>query len=156
MDLADYRIALYTNGDPSENFLSMVYGEMSGTLAPGVSYVIANTNAGPGDSFLLVYGQEADLYHGVANGNGNDVYQLLKSDGATGDLAIDVFGVRGVDGTGKAWDYNDSYAVSQPGRGPNGGVFNASHWNFAGPDALNGFSAAQIAAATSAGTHTCD
>ncbi len=156
VDLADYRIALYTNGDPSENFLSMVYGEMSGTLAPGVSYVIANTNAGPGDSFLLVYGQEADLYHGVANGNGNDVYQLLKSDGATGDLAIDVFGVRGVDGTGKAWDYNDSYAVSQPGRGPNGGVFNASHWNFAGPDALNGFSAAQIAAATSAGTHTCD
>jgi len=156
VDLAEFRIALYANGSTAENFLSMDYGDMPVMLGAGETFVIANDNSGPGDSFLSVYGVEADFYDPVANGNGNDVYHLLKSDGQGGDLTVDAFGVRGVDGTGQAWEYLDSHAFSLPGRAPNSGIFNPLGWFFAGPDALDGFSPAQIAAATSAGTHTCD
>jgi hypothetical protein len=156
VDLADYRVALYANGSSSENFQSMVYGAMTGTLPAGASYVIANTNTGPGDSYFAVYASEPNLFHDVANCNGNDVYRLLRNDGVGGDVVVDGFGVRGVDGTGQPWEYLDSYASSDLGRLPNGGVFTTSGWTFGGPDFMDGFTASQIAAVTSAGTHTCD
>jgi len=156
IDLSQYRIALYANGLIEENFLSMPYGAMTGVLAAGASFVIANSNSGPGDSYFSIYGEEADLYHGVANGNGNDAYYLYMNNGAFGDILLDAFGVRGEDGTGTAWEYLDSHAESLPGRLPNRGFFDTADWSWAGPNAFDGFTPAQIQAATSAGTHTCD
>jgi hypothetical protein len=156
VELADYRIALYSNGSTSENFNSMVFGDMGGVLAPGASFVVANPNSGPGDSFLSIYGGEADLYDAVANGNGNDVYQLIRLMAPGVTLVHDSYGEVGVDGTGTAWEYTDSHASSQTGRVPNLGTFTPANWSFGGPGALIGLTPAQIAAATSAGTHTCE
>jgi hypothetical protein len=156
VSLGDYRIAIYFNGQMDEGFVSMQYGDMTGTLNPGQSYVVAHTGAGPGGAYLTVYGQEADLYDDMPNHNGNDVFQLYKNNGSGGDQLVDAYGVRGVDGTGQAWECLDSYAYSLPERTPNGGTFNPADWFFAGPGALTGFTPAQIAAATSAGTHICD
>ncbi len=154
VDLSNYRIALFANGSVTENFLSMGYGDMSGFLAPGDSYVVANDNSGPGAEFLSVYGYEADLYFGSANSNGNDVYHLLRSAG-TGEVLVDAHGQIGVDGEGTAWWYQDSYAYSLPGRAPNGGDFQASNWYHAGADALDGVGEAGIAAVTTPGQHVC-
>jgi len=155
IDLSDYRIALYANGNITENPASMAYGDMPFMLASGDSFVVANSNSGPGDTFLQIYGFEADLYDAVPNGNGDDVYRLLKDDGVGGDIVVDAYGELGVSGTGTAWEYLDSYAYSLPGRAANGGVFNAADWFFGGPNALVGAGASGIAAATTAGTHVC-
>jgi len=156
IDLSDYRIALYANGSVTESFQSMAYGDMPFVLASGASFVVANSNAGPGDTFLQVYGFEADLYDVVANGNGDDVFRLLKDDGVGGDIVVDAYGEVGVDGTGTTWDYEDSYAYSLPGRSANGGVFNDADWFIAGANALDFATTNGIAAATTAGTHVCD
>ncbi|MCB9850889.1 MAG: lamin tail domain-containing protein [Phycisphaerales bacterium] len=156
INLANFRVALYANGSVSENFQSMDYGDMVGSLPVGESFVIANTANGPGDSFAAVYGFEADLYHDVANGNGNDVYRLLRTDNIGGDIVIDAYGSLGVDGTGTSWEYLDSHAESLPGRSPNGGIFNDADWSIDGANAFDGFSPAQLDTATTAGTHTCN
>lgn len=154
VDLSLFRIAAFFNGSTTSS-TSTAYGDLSGILAPGASFVIANSNSGPGDSYLAVYGVEADLYNGVPNSNGNDVYQLMLNDGFGGDIIVDAHGVRGVDGTGTDWEYLDSYAYSVPGRSPNGGQFDPNNWFHAGANVLDSAGAAGIAAVTTPGTHFC-
>ncbi|MCA9249789.1 MAG: lamin tail domain-containing protein [Phycisphaerales bacterium] len=155
IDLSEYRVALYSNGGLTESSSSLAYGELTGLLPSGASFVIANSNSGPGTDFLGIYGFEADFYDAVPNSNGDDLYQLLKDNGVGGDIVIDAHGVLGVDGTGEAWEYLDSYAYSLPGRTANGGAFNPANWFHAGVDALDGAGAAGISAVTTPGTHTC-
>ncbi len=159
VDLAEYRIAIYANGGTVESTQSMGYGDMTGALIAGDSFVIAHPDGGPGAEFLSIYGFEADLYDAVANGNGNDVYVLLRSDGAGGDVVIDAYGVigepTGSDDYTMAWAYNDSYAYAVAGRAPNGGTFDAANWFFAGSGALDGATEPEMAAATTPGWHDC-
>jgi len=80
VNLSEYKIELYSNG-------SMTVGSsvtLSGTLAHGEVFVIANSGA---NTTILAL---ADITSAVANFNGNDAIKLVK-----GTITIDVLGVIG-------------------------------------------------------------
>jgi hypothetical protein len=87
--LDNYRVEIYANGKTSAS--STI--KLSGTLAAGKTYVIANSAA--------VFADSADLTSGSLNYNGNDAV-LLKQ----GDTVIDSIGQVGND-PGKAWGSGD-------------------------------------------------
>ena len=80
VDLTNYILRAYNNGSLTETSLL----PLSGILAPGATYVIANPNA---DQAIL---DQADVTGGVANFNGDDALVLFN-----GENAIDGIGVIG-------------------------------------------------------------
>ncbi|WP_404457345.1 5'-nucleotidase C-terminal domain-containing protein [Oceanobacillus kapialis] len=82
IDLSNYQLALYSNGNEEVNSTL----DLNGMLASGEVYVIANSGAGPEIT------EVADTTSGVTNFNGNDAIVLSKN-----DEPIDVFGEIGND-----------------------------------------------------------
>ena len=86
------------------------------------------------------------------NINGDDRVRLINS---TTMAVIDQYGAEGVDGSGTAWEYLDSWAKRNNGTGPDGATFVASNWTYGGVDnstttpngSLNGLGTCQGAAA---------
>lgn len=98
--------------------------QLTGNLAAGDFYVVASNQS----NFETDYTpQTADLYNGsVPAGNGDDSYGLyINGDSSTGTL-LDVYGAQNVDGTGEAWEYEDSRAFRN-----NLNVAPTSTWNTA-------------------------
>jgi|GEM_PF-3155996 len=87
VNLSDYSVELYANGASSPTSTLI----LSGTLAHGDVYVIANSSS---NATILAL---ADITHGVANFNGDDSI-VLKNNGTI----IDIFGQVGFD-PGTAW-----------------------------------------------------
>jgi hypothetical protein len=96
------------------------------------------------DSFVYVTNDAATLdaefsintnviENGSISSNGDDAFQL--SDDA--DNLIDRFGEDGVDGTGTAWEHENTYVYRNDGSMPNNGSFDASNWTFGALDLLN-------------------
>jgi len=83
VDLSDYTLRIYANGGTSPSSISL-----SGTLAAGAVYVVANSSA---NAAILA---EADATSGSLNFNGNDVVALAKS-----GSNIDVIGTIGSSAT---------------------------------------------------------
>ena len=147
-DLADYRIQLYSNGSTDPNTYNlMAYGDMTGTLAPGGVFVLANPNGIDetdeyGYTFTpAVVGRflsAPDMGQGQVNNNGDDHYQLLKDDGLKGDILIDVYGVFGLDGTGENWEMTDGYSARHPAIAGPSTTFNEAEWFFGGANSLEG------------------
>jgi hypothetical protein len=99
---------------------------LTGTVAAGSTYVICNNYS----DFLTAYGKSADQAESsIITGNGNDPYFLYKGgDHSTGQLA-DAYGEIDVDGTGEAWEYEDSRAErTNTVTGPNPS-WTASEWS---------------------------
>ncbi len=67
--------------------------------------------------------------------NGDDVIELFEF----GQL-IDSYGEVGVDGTGEAWEYTDTYATRKCATGPDG-AFNPANWTFGALDLFDGIDA---------------
>lgn len=125
------------------------------TLAVGESFVIASSlNNGIAQYQAAYLGTDADLYVNQDFGNGNDVYSL-----ELGTVVHDTYGWIGVNGSGEAWEYTDSYAYSKPYRAPNGGVFDPDNWVFGGPGALAAATDSErlalLRARTSPSRHLC-
>lgn len=125
VDLSDYYIGTYTNGDTMLNtFISGTAGpwvvQLAGTLATcGLSYVINYEGADTaGTSFFnTVYGVDPSTFEPGANFNGDDVIALfLGMPTAPGDLGtalmVDIYGVIGT--TDGDWLYGDGYAYRLP------------------------------------------
>ncbi|WP_416391452.1 ExeM/NucH family extracellular endonuclease [Alloalcanivorax xenomutans] len=91
LDLSNYSLKLYSNGNASPN-ASMA---LSGSLAPGEVWVIVNPSAN--DTFKAL----ADELLSVVNHNGDDAYVLFN-----GDVVVDSFGRVGED-PGDAWTSGD-------------------------------------------------
>lgn len=89
VNLSDYKVNLYSNGSASVGNTQT----LSGTLAHGDVYVIANTNA---NAAILAL---ADITSAVTNYNGDDAIALVKI--STGAF-VDIFGVIGQD-PGTQW-----------------------------------------------------
>ncbi len=68
----------------------------------------------------------------VVSINGDDRVRIIDNNSAV----VDIFGEDGVDGTGTAWEYRDSYAKRNDNVGPNA-TFTVSEWTFGGPDVLD-------------------
>lgn len=139
VDLSQYSIGNYSNG--GTNLGGGASTLLSGTLAPGASYVISyENNDEPGIGvFFDTYGFDPDNFSQGSFFNGDDVIALFLG-AATGNgsdaTLVDVFGVIGVDGTGEVWEYTDSYAYRLPGVAGPSSVFDPAGWGFGGPDAL--------------------
>ena len=95
--LNDYKVELYSNGaaNPSTTLI------LSGTLADGDVFVIANSSASA--AILAV----ADQTSGVANFNGDDALALRK---ISTDAYVDIFGRIG-DDPGSAWTGDGGYTT---------------------------------------------
>ncbi|MBE3554941.1 MAG: lamin tail domain-containing protein, partial [Thermicanus sp.] len=87
VDLSEYSLELYPNGDTAPNTTVT----LSGTLASGETYVIVNASA------VQALKDKADLTHSITNFNGNDAL-VLKHNGTV----IDSFGKVGED-PGTSW-----------------------------------------------------
>jgi hypothetical protein len=80
------------------------------------------------------------------NVNGDDRLRIINS---TTLAVIDQFGVEGEDGSGKPWEYLDSWAKRNNGTGPDGASFNVANWTFGGVASLDKLGLCQAAAAFS-------
>lgn len=162
VDLAAYSLGVKSNG--GSNLYGGAAHLLSGPLPPQTSFIISfESDGGPGGTvFHSVYGQDPDS-HASSLINGDDVL-LLYLGAASGDgsnaLLVDSFGQEGVDGTGSAWEYTDSYA-QRCGDQANAGLFLASDWNLPGPNALedgcgddDACEAATLAVLTNPWTHS--
>jgi hypothetical protein len=99
LDLANYRVLVYSNGaDETTNITAL-----SGTLASGEVFVIYNSSA------VAEIIAEGDLAGSATYYNGDDTVVLEKTtDGGTTWVAIDVFGVLGED-PGSSWAVGDGF-----------------------------------------------
>jgi len=150
----DDAVNIYFNGSPTAGTSISLDGI---ALGVGESYVIATSrNDGIAQYQAAYLGANADLYVDQDFGNGDDVYSL-ELGFAVG--VHDTYGWIGVDGSGQAWEYTNSYAYSKPYRIPNGGVFDPNNWIFGGPDTLAATTdferLALLRAHTSPGRHAC-
>jgi len=75
VDLTNWTIELYSNA----NVTVQTTLDLTGTLAAGATYVIANASS---DQAIL---DAADIQHSVANHNGNDSFKLI-NDGTVVDV----------------------------------------------------------------------
>jgi hypothetical protein len=81
--------------------------QLTGSIAPGECYVIANNST----DFEGNYGGfSADQYSTIISGNGDDGYFLYQNGDHTSGELVDAYGVINEDGTGKSWEYTDSRA----------------------------------------------
>lgn len=144
VDLAagGYEVQLFSNGNAAANSTL----SLSGTIAPGGTFVAANPQASA--AILAV----ADVTNGGAiNWNGDDAIVLAKSDGVGGDLVVDSFGQVGVD-PGSEWpggSTNDTLrrlpTVCSGDTDPSDAFDASTEWQVLAQDTFDGL-----------GTHTID
>ena len=132
IDLSTWQIRRYANGNTSSTNASL-----AGTLASGETYVVANNET----DFTTQYGFAPDQSSSAISGNGDDVYELFD-----GTSVIDIYGEVGVDGTGTAWEYENSRAVRVATVGSANTTWTASEWTIAAADVAD----------MTPGVHTCD
>jgi predicted extracellular nuclease len=122
-DLSIYNIETPNNGAAATGAEYALSGSM---LAGEYLYVASEST-----QFTTYFGFAPDLVNNVANINGDDNVILYEN-----TVMVDQFGVNGQDGTGQAWEYDDSFAYRISFTGPNP-LFNISEWTFGGVDYLN-------------------
>jgi predicted extracellular nuclease len=122
-DLSIYNIETPNNGAAATGAEYALSGSM---LAGEYLYVASEST-----QFTTYFGFAPDLVNGVANINGDDNVILYEN-----TVMVDQFGVNGQDGTGQAWEYDDSYAYRVSFTGPDP-LFNIADWTFGGVDYLN-------------------
>ena len=81
--------------------------QLTGSIAAGETYIVAYNEA----QFISSYGFMPDLISGIVYGNGDDGYFLYKDGNYLSGTLVDSYGVIGQDGTGEAWEYEDSKAT---------------------------------------------
>lgn len=134
-------LVILTNGDGNDLTVDFV---MTGwVIKAGTTATLSADNTGQAAGYTEAYGVAPSAARDARGetprfGNGNDGYALVMSAAAAaaGDF-LDLYGERGVDGTGKLWEYTDSYAQRKPGitKG-SGATFAPEEWIFGGAGAL--------------------
>ncbi len=98
--------------------------ELTGTIAPAATWVIANSAA----DFLATYGFTPDQESSSVSGNGDDAYFLYYVGDHTDGILIDVYGELDTNGTDADWDYEDSRAVRKNHILEPNTIWTASEW----------------------------
>lgn len=142
IDLSAFSMGTFNNG--SLNLGGGASTPLSGTISAGDSFVVSFENGdGPGSgAFLSTYGFEPDFFSFGATINGDDVIALFdgpaSTDGSgllTGTI-LDIYGVRGTDGSGEFWEYTNSFAFRNPDVVSGASTFAPAQWTFGGSDFL--------------------
>lgn len=146
IDLINHSLGSFNSGN--DDLYQNEAFQLEGTLLPGESFVFEYDNP-VGSRFEEVYGFLPDRWSepdgdGTSGRyvNGDDAIALFLGVGRTdgeGNLVsgqiVDIYGVRGVDGTGEIWEYADGYSCRLPGTDwPS--VFDPEEWYFGGVDSL--------------------
>ncbi|WP_196161723.1 ExeM/NucH family extracellular endonuclease [Reinekea sp. G2M2-21] len=128
-DLSVYQIATEINANTT--FSTSKVSLPAVQLTAGSYYWVSN---GTDADFQSYFGFAPDVSGKGLNGNGDDRYAIVL---ASDESIIDLFGERGVDGSGQAWEYLDGWAARSSTSG-NSSVFDSTQWSFSGPNALDG------------------
>lgn len=94
-------------------------------LLAGQAFVIASTSNDGQAQYEAAFGVPADLYTSENFSNGDDRYAVLIA--GTTDI-VDLHGEKGVDGTGRPWEYLDSRAYRKPGVKVPNPTFDIAEW----------------------------
>lgn len=97
--LSNYEVRLYSNGSPTVSSTLV----LSGTLNPGETYVIANSQA---NAAILA---KANITSGVMSFTGNDALELYNS---TNSQTVDIIGEIGVDPTATGWAVGTGFTAN--------------------------------------------
>lgn len=146
-DLSSLTLEFYSNGNATINNSSV----LSGTIPAGGFFYLLGTGDTP--EFQSLFGTSGDFANTAeftaVNSNGDDAYQLV--DGLS--TVLSGYGEIGVDGSGTAWDFVDSYAY-RISNNTDTGVFDVNDYTYAGAGALDTLNASQQGAAVPFGTYT--
>jgi len=137
VDLSVYSLVLYSNGSA---VASQTY-VMTGTLADGEVFVLANSSA---NALILAVADVNQAYPSVPNWNGDDAVALLKN-----GVVIDQFGVIGVD-PGSSWAVGTGFTADNTLTRKSSVMGPAATWN---PEEWN---VLPVDTFTELGAHTMD
>ncbi|QQE10591.1 PEP-CTERM sorting domain-containing protein [Planctomycetota bacterium] len=149
-DIADISVYGLTLGANGNDFGEAKALESKSLSAGEFVYVIGSSNPDFLTDFDTIWDSIDDSYrftNSAINMNGDDTLALMK-DGAV----IDMFGEVGVDGSGKDWEYKDSFASRKNGTVANG-TFVAGEWDYAGVAALDKKTAEEVVALVNLGSY---
>lgn len=144
VDFTNYRIQTESNGViPTESISWNSGTDLSplGTVTNSFVYLVVS----PTTTFNEMYPSiTLPTLSSIPNGNGNDAYRIVITDGAPTPAVVtivDQFGnpldlTTGSADYSAAWCYRDSYAKRNNGVGPNGGNFVNSSFTYGGNDAF--------------------
>ncbi len=105
--------------------------ELTGTVAAGSAWVIANSAA----EFQTAYGFAPEQESSSVSGTGDDAYFLYFGGDHTNGTLIDIYGEIDTDGTDTAWDYENSRAVRNNSILEPNTVWTATEWTLT-PEAV--------------------
>ena len=155
LDLTGFHYINFNNGGTMAGFGSTA---LSGMLAPGETYYIAYESdpAPAASAFETVYGFTPNEFAGGKFINGDDVLMLLDAPYVADSMLdtatiADVYGVFGVDGSGEAWEYQDTYAFRDPSitSSTSSSTFDIAEWTVGMVNDFDGEGAAGHIALTS-------
>jgi len=116
----NWTLARYANANTSAADISL-----TGTIAAGGTYVVANDDA----EYVALYGVgSADQESGSISGNGDDTYALYFSGSSTTGTLVDIYGEIGTDGSGEPWEYEDSRAYRNTSVTTSNSTWTAAEW----------------------------
>ncbi|MFK7946158.1 MAG: lamin tail domain-containing protein [Saprospiraceae bacterium] len=116
-DISGWKLKKYTNGSSSAGATATI--PSSTTLASGDFYIIGKND------FSTVYGFAPDqASSSTVDGNGDDAYELTDAS----DNSVDFYGIKGEDGTGKNWEYEDAFVVRNSGVTSANSTFTIGEW----------------------------
>ena len=115
ISLQGWKLQKYINGSELVSVTGLV---LSGILKPKSFYILSAIE------FENTYGITTNIYSTYISGNGDDVYELVDSDGKTQDI----YGIIGEDGSGKNWEYTDGQAQRKIEIGKPNAVFDSNEW----------------------------
>ena len=132
VDFSQYSVQKQSNGN---GFSTTGTFDLSvfGTVTDDYVYIY---NAADETAFLAEFPSATSKSKentGFASGNGDDAFRIVDSSNNT----IDTFGIENEDGSGKFWEYLDSYAKRNTGAPASATIVQAD-WTFGGPNFLDG------------------
>lgn len=144
IDFTNYRLQTESNGAADASAISWNSGldlTPLGTVSNAYIHLVVTPTTTFNEMYPAIVLPTGLAGGNIPNGNGNDAYRIVITDGATPTPAVlsvvDQFGnpldiPGGSADYSAAWAYQDSYAKRNDGVGPNGGVFVNSSFTYGG------------------------
>lgn len=144
VDFTNYRLQTESNGAADAGAISWNSGldlTPLGTVSNAYIHLVVTPTTTFNEMYPAIVLPTGLAGGNIPNGNGNDAYRIVITDGATPTPAVvsvvDQFGnpldiPGGSADYSAAWAYQDSYAKRNDGVGPNGGVFVNSSFTYGG------------------------
>jgi predicted extracellular nuclease len=123
LDANSYYLSRQSNGGSTWGDI-----QLTGTIGSGEVYIIGYS------SFESIYGFAPDVSSSNINGNGDDGYFLYSGGDHTSGTLEDAYGVIDTDGSGEAWEYENSRAVRNENTGNSNNTWTASEWTISSAD----------------------